>query len=118
MPLSFCQPFEDTEFFSVDSVVPNEVGPFGSGHLRIEHMTIGTIVLGRFVRVVTEFTRRFSQMGIVRVRRYLLRLLRQFRIISAMTTQADLHGNEFGRGVLLMTGLAVEAPILMPVRQK
>jgi hypothetical protein len=70
------------------------------------------------MRVVTEFTRRISQVGIVRVWPYLLRLLSQFRIISAMTPEANLHGNEFARGVLLMTGFAVDAPFLMPVRQK
>jgi len=68
--------------------------------------------------MVTEFTWCISQVGIVRVWRYLLRLLSQFRIISPMTAETDLHGNEFARWILLMTGFTVDAHILMPVRQK
>jgi hypothetical protein len=81
-------------------------------------MTIGAIVLGRFVRVVTEFTWCLSQVGIMRVWYYLLGLLSQFLIISPMTPEADLHGDKFGRGILRMAGFTNNAPALVPVRQK
>ena len=68
--------------------------------------------------MMTEFARRLSQVGIVRVWCDLLRLLGQFRIISPMTPHTDLHGNEFAGWILLMTGFTVDARVLMPVRQE
>ena len=68
--------------------------------------------------MVTEFAWRISQVGIVRVGRYFLCLLGQFRIISPMTPETDLHGNEFGRWILPVTGFTVDARFHVAIRQE